>query len=420
MASDVDEQPLIRPPQLRTGQEATASRLELFFDLAYVLVILKLAETFLGDLTWNGFATFAALFVAIWMSWVGFTLYANRFDTDDVVFRIAKLAATLAIAGCAASAAAATGNLSVPFALSFLAGRLILLFLHARAWRHIPDARPTINVYLLTTAISSVLWAVSLAVDGPARYWLWAAAVAVDAVGPVVATWREDFLPLHMEHLPERFGLLVILVLGEAVGGAARGVYYAGWTPIAIAVGVAGFVVAAGMWWTYFDTTAASSAAKLQERDDHDSAVEGAAADERHDLFVYGHLPLTLGIAMVGVGVEDLVVHPGAVLPSPGSWTLAGGLLLFLGGSALILGGARRSLRAIWPWPTVAVPVVAGVVAVPQSSELVQVGGLAAVCLVLAVQGTLSRRAGTCDGARGTQQTLARCTAAVVDTVCRR
>ncbi|WP_181779064.1 low temperature requirement protein A [Pseudonocardia pini] len=395
MATDVGEQPLVRPPRLRTGQEATASRLELFFDLAYVLVIMELAETFLGDLTWNGFATFAALFVAIWLSWVGFTLYANRFDTDDVVFRVAKLAATLSIAGCAASAAAADGDLSAPFAASFLAGHLVLLFLYARAWRHIPDARPTIDVYLLTTAVSSALWAVSLIVDGPTRYWLWAAAVAVDAAAPIVATWRDDFLPLHMEHLPERFGLLVILVLGEAVGGAARGVYYAGWAPTAIAVGVVGFVVAATLWWTYFDTTAASSAAKLQERDDQDPTPQGAAADERHDLFVYGHLPLALGTAMVGVGIEDLVIHPDAVLPTPGSWTLVVGLLLFLAGSALILGGARRSLRAVWPWPTVAIPILAAAAAVPQSSELLLVGGLAAVCLVLAVQGTISRRAGT-------------------------
>ena len=93
--------PLIKPPALRTGEPASASRLELFFDLAYVLVVLDLATTFLGDLSWHGLGTFAALYVALWFSWLGFTLYVNRFDTDEVIFRIAKLAATLAIAGCA-------------------------------------------------------------------------------------------------------------------------------------------------------------------------------------------------------------------------------------------------------------------------------------------------------------------------------
>ncbi len=395
MSTEIEREPLVRPPALRTGQEATASRLELFFDLAYVLVVYELAATFLADLTWGGFGVFVALFVAIWMSWVGFTLYANRFDTDDVLFRIAKLAATLSIAGCAASASAATSDFSTPFAASFLAGRLILLLLYARAWRHIPDARPTVGIYLAGTTVSSALWAVSLAVDGPVRYWLWAAAVAVDAAAPVVATWRDTHLPLHMEHLPERFGLFVILVLGEAVGGAATGVHDAKWVGPAVAVGVAGFVVAAALWWTYFDTTAAGSAAVLQRRDERDGASDGAAADERHDLFVYGHLPLALGVVMAGVGIEDLVLHPVAALPSPGGWTLAAGLALFLVGSALILGGSLHSWRAIWPWPTVAVPLVLGAAAIGHSSALLLVAGLAVVCLALAVRGTrLIRSAG--------------------------
>jgi len=394
MTSNAEPERLIRPPVLRTGQDASASRLELFFDLAYVLVVFELAATFLSDLTWSGFVSFAALFVAIWVSWVGFTLYANRFDTDDVVFRVAKLAATLSIAGCAAAASAATSDFSVPFAVSFLAGRLILLLLLVRAWHHIVEARPTIGLYLGATALSSALWAVSLTVDGPARYWLWAAAVAVDAAGPIAATWHDDHLPLHMEHLPERFGLFVILVLGEAVGGAATGVHDANWAAPAVAVGIVGFVIAAALWWTYFDTTAANSAAKLQERDDHDDSPEGAVADERHDLFVYGHLPLALGVVMAGIGIEDLVLHPVAALPSPGGWVLAAGLTLFLVGSAVILGGSRHSWRAFWPWPTVAIPVVLAAAAFRHDSALLLVSALALVCLVLAVRGTLSRHAG--------------------------
>jgi low temperature requirement protein LtrA len=390
VGSDGEREPLLRPPALRTGWEASASRLELFFDLAYVLVVFELAATLLDDLTWRGLGTFAALFVAIWTSWVGYTLYANRFDTDDVVFRLAKLAATLSIAGCAAAASAATSSFSTPFAVSFLAGRVILLLLHGRAWRHIPDARPTIGVYLTSLAVSSALWTVSLAFDGPTRYWLWAAAVICDAAGPVIATWRDNHLPLHMEHLPERFGLFVILVLGEAVGGAATGVHDAAWAGPAVAVGVAGFVIAAALWWNYFDTTADSSAAALQRLDD--DTQDGAAADERHDLFVYGHLPLALGIVMTGVGIEDLVLHPAAALPSPSGWTLTTGLALFLAGSALIRGGSRHSWHTIWPWPTAAIPIVLATGAFEHNTALLLVAGLALLCVALAVRGTLSRR----------------------------
>ena len=53
---------LIRPPQLRTDEPASASGLELFFDLAYVLVVLQLADQFLHDPDWSGAVIFAGLF----------------------------------------------------------------------------------------------------------------------------------------------------------------------------------------------------------------------------------------------------------------------------------------------------------------------------------------------------------------------
>ena len=380
--------PMVRPPTLAVGEDRSASRLELFFDLAYVLVVLELANAFYKDLSWRGLLVFVALYVAMWFSWVGFTLYANRFDTDDVVYRIAKLAATASIAGCAASASGATGEFSTPFALSFLAGRVILLLLQLRAWRHVPEARPTIAVYLGFTAASTVLWAVSPAFDGWVRWGIWAAAVAMDALGPVMATRREDRAPLHMEHLPERFGLFIILVLGEAVGGAATGVHDAKWAGPAVAVGIAGFVVAASLWWNYFDVTAGHSEEELRESDEDDDAG-GAVADERHDLFVYGHLPLSAGIVMAGVGIEDLVAHPFDVLPSDGGWTFAVGLALYLLGTGLILGGTHRTWRGVWPWPTAAIPVVLAAAAIPHRSALLLVGGLAVLTVAFTVYGVL-------------------------------
>lgn len=136
-----------------------------------------------------------------------------------------------------------------------------------------------------------------------------------------------------------------------------------------------------------------SSATTLQALDDRDNSPDGAAADERHDLFVYGHLPLALGIVMVGTGIEDLVLHPVAALPSAGGWTLAAGLALFLIGSALILGGSRGSWRAVIPWPIAAVPIVLAAAALPHEDALLLVAGLAVVCLALAVRGTVNRRA---------------------------
>jgi hypothetical protein len=83
---------LIRPPQLQhsdtdSADERTATWLELFFDLAFVLVVAELAVGLGDDRTLGGVLVFAGLFSSVWWAWAGFTFYANRFDTDDVVYR---------------------------------------------------------------------------------------------------------------------------------------------------------------------------------------------------------------------------------------------------------------------------------------------------------------------------------------------
>jgi low temperature requirement protein LtrA len=390
-----EPEPLVRPTHLNLGRQGSASRLELFFDLAYVLVVMELAAAFVDDLSWHGLLVLTGLFVAVWFSWVGFTLYANRFDTDDVVFRLAKLVATLAVAGCAASAAEAVGQHALPFAVSFLLGRLVLLGLYLRAWRHVEEARPTIRVYLACLGTACALWAVSLAVPGDLRYVLWAVAVLVDGVGPLIATFREDKLPLHIEHLPERFGLFVILVLGEGVGGVVRGVHDADWSGSAVLIGVAGFVVVGALWWIYFDVGGSRSAGELEHAAESEPAEEeGEAVDERHDLFVYGHLPIALGVVLVGIGVEELALHPDDALPSAYGWLLATGVAVFSSGVALILGGTFRTWRSVWPFPLAAVPAALVGAMIPHHSGLLLTAGFALGLVLVAAQGTLRSRAG--------------------------
>jgi low temperature requirement protein LtrA len=285
---------------------------------------------------------------------------------------------TAAIAGCAAAATGGLGSTSAQFAACFLLGRLVLLGLYLRAWRHVPDGRRTIGVYLATTSTAATLWAVSLLVPPPARFVLWAVAVAVDAAGPVIATLRGDAAPLHMEHLPERFGLFVILVLGEMVAAVVTGVHDAKWSALSVTVGAIGFVVAAALWWSYFDVASARGNDELQDADE--------AIDERHDLYIYGHLPLTLGIAAAGVGLEELVLHPDAELPAPPGWAAIAGIGLCLLGAGIILAGTHQRLSAMWPWPTVALAPLAAYAVLPIPPALL-VGLLALTVVIVAITG---------------------------------
>ncbi|WNV76281.1 low temperature requirement protein A [Geodermatophilus sp. DSM 44513] len=390
MATDTDTDhpaPLVSPPRLRTDEDRTASRLELFLDLVYVLVVAQLASALAEDLTWHGAAVFAGLFTVTWWSWVTITLYANRFDTNDVLYRVAKLAMMFGVAVMAASATEAVGPQSGVFALGYLATRALLLLLYARAWRHVTEARGTIAVYLTATGVGAALWVVSLAVPTPARYWLWAAGILLEAAGPLVATRYGRDVPLHLEHLPERFGLFVILVLGESVASVVKGMYETQWQTASVVVAAVGFVVTAALWWSYFDLGGAAGKQHLVE--DGGGQESGTA-----DRYVYGHLPLTLGLAAVGVGIEQYVVHPVGELSTGGRWALCAGTALFLTGTAALVAGTAGSWRAAWPWPTVAIPVVVAIGVLDEVLPVVSVSAVGVALLLVVLAGIREQRRG--------------------------
>jgi Bacterial low temperature requirement A protein (LtrA) len=184
----------------------------------------------------------------------------------------------------------------------------------------------------------------------PFRSLCWALAVAGEAAAPILATARSAGLPLHLEHLPERFGLLIILVLGESVAAVAVGVHDTHWDPTTVTAAVLAFVVAAGLWWTYFDLTGAATTDTLTQRAGHRTTP-------LHDIYAYGHWPIALGLTAAGVGLEDAILHANQPsLPAAARWILCGGLALYLLSLTAIQGGIAGSLRSVLPWPVIGVP----------------------------------------------------------------
>ena len=103
----------LRPPQLRTLDdqgERHATWLELFFDLVFVISIAELVHTLEDYRSLADFLGMAGLFVAVWWAWVGYTVYADRFDTDDLLHRVLVLAGMLAVASMAITVSGTLGR----------------------------------------------------------------------------------------------------------------------------------------------------------------------------------------------------------------------------------------------------------------------------------------------------------------------
>jgi len=332
---------LVSPPRIRTLEEGEDERratwLELFFDLVFVVAVAQLSNALSADMTLEGFLIFCGLFVPVWWAWVGYTFYADRFDTDDVVHRLLMLAGMFAVAALASVIPdAAIGDTS-PFALAYVAVLGFVIVLNARAWLHLPAARPLLNMYIPAFAFAAALMLASVAVEPPLRYWIWAVALAVDVGTPLASRARIEAVPVHASHVPERIGLFTLIVLGETVLAVVVGTESVTWNLESGLVAALGFVVAASFWWLYFDYL---DGEMLLGR----SIWSGQA-------YVYAHLPLMAGVIALGVGTKYAIKETaGAALTESTRWILCGGIALAYAALALIHLAAARSRHDVDVW----------------------------------------------------------------------
>jgi len=244
------------PPRLRTLEtdgERRATWLELFVDLVFVAAIAEVASTLSADPTAAGFGRFLALFLPIAWAWSGFAFYATRFDTDDLVYRLLTLLGMFTVAALASTVPDALHGGQNAFAVAYVCVRLVLLALYVRVYRDLPVAKPVAGWLLFVFGTAAGVWLVSVVVPTPWKYVLWGAALVFEHFGPV-RVWRLlGSMPVDPRHLPERFGLLVLIVLGEGVIGVVLGTAHVSWTFSSGTVAFAGFITGAAIWWLYFD-----------------------------------------------------------------------------------------------------------------------------------------------------------------------
>jgi low temperature requirement protein LtrA len=117
----------------------------------------------------------------------------------------------------------------------------------------------------------------------------------IEVGGPVIAETRKGGTPWHAHHIAERYGLLVIIALGEAILGtvvalgAIVGPEGEGWSVQAAVVGFAGVSLTFGMWWIYFVMPCGPVLAHRRRR------AFG---------WGYGHIPLFGSVVAAGAGLH--------------------------------------------------------------------------------------------------------------------
>ncbi len=224
-----------RPCRLRTVEmERHATWLELFYDLVFVVAVAQLGHNLARDLTGVGVLKFAGLFVPVWWAWFHHTIYADRLDPDDPAHRLLTFTQIFFIGLLAASVHGALGETSEAFAIALAGTRVVQMIMYGRALG-IEAARPLATRLIQVFAGGSLLWIISIFVPMPARFWIWGVALVLEFAVILHRSTRRRYapLPISESHLPERFGLFLIIVLGESVAGVVSGLAEHELTPAA-------------------------------------------------------------------------------------------------------------------------------------------------------------------------------------------
>lgn len=238
----------------------SASTLELFFDLVFVVAVsiasVQLHHALTEGHVLDGLATYGLVFFGIWWAWMNFTWFATSFDTDDWLYRvltIVQMAAVLVFA-TGIEPAFTDQDYTLPV-LSYVVMRLAMVAQWLRAARSHPSVRRTAHLYAGGIAAVQALWLVQLTLpDAPGRILL-VLLLAAEVTIPVLAE-RRGTTPWHPHHITERYGLFTLILLGESLLASANAIIEAVHDTDALApllsIAALAFVVTAALWWIYF------------------------------------------------------------------------------------------------------------------------------------------------------------------------
>jgi low temperature requirement protein LtrA len=300
----------------RGADEQRATPLELFYDLVFVFAITQISHHLLEHLTWAGAGQSGLLLMVVWWSWNYTTWVTNELDPESPVVRLLMIGLMLASLMMAVAIPQAFGDDALLFVGSYLAiqvGRHAFLTF-AAADRGTPE-RERAGRILTWFIAAGVFWVVGALADGTARTLLWVAALAVDYGAPLVLFWVPGRPRLHPDtwqvetgHFSERFGLFIIIALGESIVITGATTSELGLdTPTTVAFATA-FLTTAGLWWLYFTSVAGIAERKLALSDDRTTLAR--------DAYTYLHVVLVAGVVLSAVGDELVLAHPDEPLRS--------------------------------------------------------------------------------------------------------
>jgi len=302
------------------SEELSVSPLELFFDLVFVFAITQIVTLIEHDLSPAGVAKGMLVLAMIYWGWSMFTWTLNAVGTDRMDVRLGLLVAMAMSLLMARVIPEAFGDGGPYFVGAYFVFRLVASILSFRSASR--ERRQVVVLFVPLTLLASTVAVVGGLLEDPARTWIWLASLLVD-LGASRAAQRGDW-QIRAGHFAERYGLLVIIALGESIVAIGAGI---GSSRVGLTLGatlVIATLATSLLWWSYFDWVA-------ERVESHLRSLSGAAQGGfARDAYTILHYPLVAGIVLFAVVVAEITAHPAEQLEPLARTLLALGFALVL------------------------------------------------------------------------------------------
>jgi low temperature requirement protein LtrA len=308
-------------PDRPAEREQRVTPLELFFDLVVVFAITQVTELMSNELSWRGMGDGLLVLAAVWWLWTGYAWLTNSLEPEQGLVRAGMFVAMAAMFLVALAVPQAFGAAGVLFGVSYMVVRLINLALYRIAAGEDGDLVRSLRRFAATATIGPMIILVAGFFEGGWRELLWVVALAVIYSGAVIGRGRDR--PISPSHFAERYGLIVIIALGESVIALGVGGADLSLDAGIVSASILGIAVITALWWAYFDVYAVLAHRTL-------SRSHGAAQTQlARDYYRYLHLPMIGGIVLFALGLSKTIENVDEPLSAVPAVALCGGLALY-------------------------------------------------------------------------------------------
>jgi low temperature requirement protein LtrA len=304
------------------GGDQSVTPIELIFDVVFVLGFSACTEYMAAQGGWQGILDGLITLALLWRGWVEFSWFTSEVDPRSPVVVVAMFTAMGAFLTMAVSIPRAFGDFAHAFVAAYAVIRLVQMGLGLLASRGDEQFRTAVTRTAISGLVALALLTVGAFIDGLWGYVCWTLAIIVDYA---VAASGKSGWKLTPGHFAERHSLIVIIAMGESVLAIGAGADIAHANSRTLLLAMAGVVLVACLWGTYFDGT--DTAAEHALVHTAPGVLQNQMALRAYSLL---HLPLVVGDVLLALGLESAITHPAGPFDQHIAATFFGGLALYL------------------------------------------------------------------------------------------